>query len=153
MVRRMKHLVSAPEIFVQFNLPLLFAVRRIGMVFFHKKLGPCQAEPVNALFYVPHHKTVVFPVRLAGNGKQKALLHQVAVLVLVHHNLLIKLPALQRNLSRLLRLPVQKNPKRKMLQIVKIQNIFLPLPCVIRVQKFLRQPHQFLGDRPHLRHA
>lgn len=60
--------------------------RRIGMVFFQKQFRSCQAEAVNALFYIPHHKHIVLAETLTGNCLQQLLLYQVAVLILIHQH-------------------------------------------------------------------
>jgi len=54
---------------------------------FDIKLGPCLPETVNTLLNISHHKytgTCVIPF---GYHIDNGLLHQIAVLVLVHQNL------------------------------------------------------------------
>ncbi len=55
-IDRIEHLFPAAEIMVQVNpLPVAFFFG-IGVVFFHKKRGPCKPEAVNALLDIAHHK-------------------------------------------------------------------------------------------------
>ena len=92
----MQHFLTASEIFMQFYFladggRILFFCR-IRFIFFHKQLRSCQPEPIDALFYVPHHKPVKSAVFFAGYRTHQTFLNQVAVLVLVDHHFLIELP-------------------------------------------------------------
>ena len=56
-----KHFISASEIFLQIDTLTSRHSCGIGVEFFHKKLRSRQAETVNTLFYIPHHKKVILP--------------------------------------------------------------------------------------------
>ena len=98
--------------------------QRIGIVFFHEKFRSCETEPVNTLLYIPDHENIIFPTLLSGNGAKQCLLHFVAVLILVDHDLLKGIPELFRSLFRLLRLLIHKDLQCKMFHIMEIHQIF-----------------------------
>ena len=81
---------------------------------FRKNTRLALPESVNALFYIPHQKQIVFAAQLFHD----CVLHPVYVLKLVHENHIVsaaKLPT---------RLFVVKQGQSKVLQIVVVQQIF-----------------------------
>ena len=103
-VGALEHLPPAAEILVQIDLFCrLFALSlrlRVLLVFFQKQLRPRQTELINTLLHIADHKPVVSALALAGDGGQKILLHQIAVLILVDHDLVEKGTVLKRRLRR-----------------------------------------------------
>ena len=107
--------------------PLPVAVSGIiGIIFFHEQLRPGQTEAVDALLHVPNHENVVLPPAHRGNAGQDRLLDQVAVLVLINHDLrelLLIFPGRQGR-NQLPFLLLRQDPQRKLLHIAEIDHIF-----------------------------
>ena len=61
--------ISASEVLMKldFQIRSVFPrFRRVGMIFLQKQLRSGQAEPINALFYITHHKHIVLAKALSG---------------------------------------------------------------------------------------
>ena len=137
----------------------------IGAVLLHEKLRPGQAEAVNALLHVPYHKDIWHALSL-GHAVQDHLLEQVAVLVLVDHDLHIaasQLPGRVRHgepeipaaispeiRSGLLLHVLHQDLQGQVLQIRKIRQIFQPFLLLIAVREFRRQPQKLQRRRSRL---
>ena len=149
----MKNRIPAAEVLLKLDHLTWTFLPCIGGIFFHKKLRSCQTEPVDALLHVSYHKHVWMADPLSGNAADQRFLHQIAVLVLIHQNLLVlaaQFLCCRRRLSgylpcSLFLLPVhvpvllmnlfQQYLQRQMLQIIKIQHISLPLCLPVRLIK------------------
>ena len=98
--------------------------QRIGIVFFHEKFRSCETEPVNTLLYIPDHENIIFPTLLSGNGAKQCLLHFVAVLILVDHDLFKSIPEFFRSLFRFFCLLIYKDLQCKVFHVMKVHQIF-----------------------------
>ena len=142
-VGALQHLPAASEILVKLNLLIETVFLRVGMVLFQKQLRSGQAEFVNTLLYIPYHKHIGCSKPFSGHCPDKGLLHQIAVLILIHQDL-VKLTGQKIGrlagpvFSPLLFLLVQ-HLKGQMLQIVKIHQVSLPLLRLKPSGKILRQ--------------
>ena len=140
MVDAGQHRIPAAEILLQLNEHIGVRIPGIGVIFHHKQLRHCQPEPVNALLHIPHHEHIGIPQPLPGNRLNQGLLHQVAVLVLVHQNFRELFPQLLcrrgGNALPALRRLLPQHLKGKMLQVIKIQNI----PLLFRLPEGLVIP-------------
>ena len=117
--------------------PLLFFV---GLIFLHKKLRSCQAEFVDALLHIPHHEHVGLPVPLPGDQADQRFLDLVAVLVLVHQDLLVKLCQLVgRRAGAVVPGTGSEDIQGKVLQIIEIHQVFLLLGLLEPGRKLLCQ--------------
>ena len=124
---------------------LLFSfLRCVGLIFFHEKLRSCKTETVNALFYVSHHENIFSLVYPPGNKVCEKLLHKIAVLILVHENLVVFFRKLPCCLAWRKGIPFfcHEDLKGKMLHICKIDDIFFPLLFSKAVHKFLCKADQ-----------
>ena len=134
---------------MQIDLLLRSVLVRKPSVLFHKQIGAGQAEAVDALLYIPHHKCVCPTVRPAGHKLRDLFLQQVAVLVFIHHHLVKakrQLPGCFRRDSAFRSLFLQ-DLQRQMLEIVKIQHIFFPFFLCIKIF-VLQDKVQESPDRP-----
>jgi len=122
-------------------------LQRVGIVFFHKKLRSRQTEAVDTLLDVPHHEQVVRSALLSRDRPKKRLLHMIAVLILVDHDLLVHVAELLRRSARLLCLCIHENLQCEMLQIVKIHQILAALFRCKRLGECDGKTHQFLRHR------
>ena len=97
-------------------------------IFFQKKSRLCLAEPVDALFDISYHKPV-FPSKTASaDAFQYRFLHQVGILILIHHDFFVVFCKYIRCLGRqqLSILFPRQYFKCQMLLVCKVQNVFLP---------------------------
>ena len=135
---------SAPEILMQVYPSGVFCAAPVNLLFFQKQLRPCQTEFINALLHIPHHKAVVPSLGLPADAGKQILLHQIAVLILVYHNFMEPASVSERSLRGhiAVSLPAQKRLQGKMLNIVKVKNIFFPLGPVESLLKSKRQIHK-----------
>ena len=126
----------------------------IGFIFLYEKLRLCQAEFINTLLNVAHHKYVGRPEPLSGNTADQRLLYLIAVLIFIHQNLLIEPGQLVGRRPRsMIRAAACKDLQGKMLQVVKIHQIFLFLRRLEPVGKFLGQTDQNHNRAVRLRHV
>ena len=131
-----QHRIPASEVLMKLDFEIravFLRLRRISMVFFQKQFRSCQAEAVNALFYIPHHKHIVLAETLTRNCLQQLLLYQVTVLILIHQHF----PVLHAQFISRVRIDVcsilpdpDQHLQCLMLQIVKVYKIFIPLLCL-----------------------
>ena len=132
--------------------PLLCPVlcQRVCTEFFHEKFRPRQTEPIDTLFHISHHKYIVAPGRYGGDTGQDRLLYQIAVLILVDHNLLKLLLILSRYRRRnrpVFRLFCQYL-QRILLHIREINHIPGALLLLVSIGKFPYKLRQLLHRRP-----
>ncbi len=109
---------------MKINPLLLPILQRIAFIFIHKQFGSRQPEPVNTLFYVPYHKNIIVSLPYAGYAGQNRFLNQVAVLILVNHDLRKLLLIFLRHIRRRklsIYIPGQ-NPQGILLHIIKINH-------------------------------
>ena len=92
------HIFTAPEILGKIDPPAV-SLRLVGLIFLHKEFRSRQAEAINALLHVAHHKAVIMPVLLSGDRAQQVLLHKIAVLILIDQYLTKVFPVLQCHLT------------------------------------------------------
>ena len=114
----------------------------VGIVFFHKKFGTRQTEAVDALLDIADHKNIADSAPLPGYRPKDGLLDLVAVLVLIYHDFRKMLLKFLRRLFYGSGFLIHKNFQRKMLQIMKIDQVFPPLFLRKGIREFQRQPHQ-----------
>ena len=128
--------------------PLLHMIfQAVCAVLFHKELRPGKTEAVNALLYIPYHEDIVSALRHPGHTGQDGLLHQVAVLVLIDHDLLKPLLIFPRG-RRGHQFPVffhGKDLQRELLHIAEVDHI--PAPLLFSKQ-LCKTVHQTC-ERPH----
>ena len=147
-IGKIKHLTSAPEIPMQVN-PLLPAIlSAVSSVFVHKKLRSCKTEAVNALLDIPHHEQIMSPILFFGDCPKDDLLHQIAVLVFIDHNLIKMLTKLARSRCRLFCVLIYENVECKMLHIAKINNALFSLCRFHRSKIGYRKFHKCLRHGP-----
>ena len=82
-----QHLGTASEILMELYLLKLAVLPGVGLIFFQKQLRSGQTEFVNTLLHISYHKYVRLSKPLSGNCPDQGLLHQIAVLILVHQDL------------------------------------------------------------------
>ena len=137
-VNRIGYAAPAAKVFVQNHFGRIFVfvrvISRIGFFPAQKDFRHSLAEPVDALFDIPHHKKIIF---LPGNCPENHILCFVGVLVLVYHYLV----KLQRKFFG--RLCADKarpgrahqQAQRPMFQIPKVRNTPGRFTCVQYIPK------------------
>ena len=116
-----------------------------GVVFPQENGGVGHAEAVDALLHVAYHEDVF---ALPGHGGKNMILHVVAVLVLVHHDL----PVPPRNVAGQLRgfvVFVQQQGNGKMLHVRKVHHVPPRLLLPVGPGEVRRQVHQGQHGRGH----
>ena len=122
--------------------PVLFPV---GLILFQKQLWFRETELIDALLHIPHHKHIRRPEPLPGNTADQRLLDLVAVLILIHKNLLIDSRKLVRHCPRsVVQAAACENFQCKMFQVIKVHQVLLLLRLLESRGKLLRklQKHQ-----------
>ena len=156
-VDRINNLLVAPEIHLQIDPRSRRGIRRIAVAFAEEKLRTGFTELVDALLDIAHHEEVLASVFDACNRRQKSLLQQIGVLVLIDHDLR-KLPAHGDRLLGGIAVLTHQNRKRNVGDGRKVVGICLLLflhPCVaVVLHKAAEAPkkrHAFLLQGDHLR--
>ena len=109
---------------------MLIGLFGVVYVFFIEYFRIRQPEAVYRLLHVADHKTVVISVLIPGYRMKYALLHQVAVLIFIGHDIsemFRQLPCFGRSYVTSVFRPVIEDRKGKVLQIRKIQHCLFPL--------------------------
>ena len=148
-VHRLQHLPPGPEVpgqqhFPRLPLPGGGSVGK-GVVFPQENGGVGHAEAVDALLHVAHHKEVL---PLPGHGGKNVVLHVVAVLVLVHHDL----PVPPRHVAGQLRRVVvflQQQRNGKVLHVGEIHDVPPRLLLPVGPGKVPGEVHQGQHSRRH----
>ena len=125
---------------MKLNLSVTSLSHRIRFIFFHKQLRFGQTEFIDTLLDVSYHEHVGRAEPFPGDTLNQRLLNLVAVLILVHQDFLIKRRQLIRRRARgMICAAPRKNFQCKMLQIIKIHQIFLFLGLLKPPGELLRQ--------------
>ena len=125
-------------------------IRLIGVIFPQKQLWPRQTELIDALLDISHHKYIRPAKPFLRHGLQEGLLHQVAVLILIHQHL-VELTAEFIRRLRIFCFPIlqpDQNLQSFMLQIIEIHQVALPLLLLIAPGKLLCQIQKRLHRLP-----
>ena len=136
-------LIPAAEILLQSDEPVTLLLP-VAFVLLQKQVRPRQAELIDTLFHIADHHHIRPPEALAGEITDQLLLHQVAVLVLIHQDLVEHLRELIRHrtgrmkIALFLPLPGEDR-KGHMLQVAEIHDILFPLLPVKPLRELLRK--------------
>ena len=141
-VSGLQHLPAGSEVAAEHHaagLPLL-GIRRVGElpVLTHKDGGVRQPEPVDALLHIAHGEQVP---PCAGDSPENTVLHLVGILILVHHDLLIPLGHLPRQIRWFIVLTAQQR-HGVVLLVGEIHGIAPHLLRLVALGEPLRQTQQ-----------
>ncbi len=138
-----------------------FLSRLVPAIFLQKEPRLRLPEPVDALLHISHHEPVLPTLPAGTDAVQNRLLHQITVLIFIHHDLCKiickKVRRLRGNQLSVL-LPGQ-DLQGQMFLIGKIKDIFLPFLLIQPLQEpkrqlridlhmFRRPAHLFHGSLP-----
>ena len=125
---------------MKFDLLVQSVLFPVGLILFQKQLRFRETELIDTLLHISDHKHIRGSKPLSGDTADQRLLYLVAVLILVHQDLLENFRKLVRHRSRsVVQTASGEDFQGKMLQIVKVHQILLFLRLLKSRGKLLRK--------------
>ena len=123
------------------------AFHTVSIILLHKKFRSWETKSVYALLYIPYHEHIISAFTHPWHTRQDRFLHQITVLILIHHHFGKPLLIFFSN-RRWHDFPLcisRQDCQCKLLHITEINHISPPLFFIKPVSKLLYQS----GQRPH----